>query len=59
MSVVFSPAARDDLVEIALFIAEDNPKRALSFVDELEDKGQVVGRSPTSARSAQNSAKAS
>ena len=46
MSVVFSPAANDDLMEIAVFIAQDNPKRALSFVDELEDKCQVLGVSP-------------
>ena len=36
MKVVFSPAANDDLMEIALFIAQDNTKRALTFVDELE-----------------------
>lgn len=36
MKVVFSPAAKDDLMEIAIYIAQDNPVRALSFVDELE-----------------------
>ena len=36
MKVVFSPAAKDDLMEIAIYIAQDNPARALSFVDELE-----------------------
>jgi toxin ParE1/3/4 len=38
MKVVFSPAARADLLEIAAYIARDNPTRALSFVDELESK---------------------
>ena len=46
MTVVFSPAANDDLMEIAVFIAQDNPKRALSFIDELEDKCQLLGISP-------------
>jgi len=36
MQLEFSPAAEEDLVEIASFIARDNPKRAMSFVDELE-----------------------
>jgi len=43
----FSPAAQADLLDIALYIAQDNPTRALSFVDELEAKrlqlGQVSG----------------
>ena len=38
MNVVFSAAAKDDLLEIAIYIAQDNPPRALSFVDELENK---------------------
>jgi len=36
MRLEFSPAAQADLVEIAMFIARDNPPRALTFVDELE-----------------------
>ena len=46
MKVVFSPAARDDLIEIAIFIARNNPTRALTFVAELEDKCQALGASP-------------
>jgi len=46
VTVTFSPAAKDDLIEIALFIAEDNPTRALTFVDELEDKCRALGASP-------------
>lgn len=30
------PAARIDLLDIGDFIAAENPKRALSFVDEIE-----------------------
>ena len=33
-------------MDIATFIAEDNPTRALTFVDELEDKCDVLGGSP-------------
>ncbi len=36
-----SPAAEEDLVEIAEFIARDNPARALTFVDERK---QACGR---------------
>jgi plasmid stabilization system protein ParE len=34
----FSPEAETDLYEIALTIAERNPERALSFVDELRER---------------------
>ncbi|MFC5342922.1 type II toxin-antitoxin system RelE/ParE family toxin (plasmid) [Brevundimonas staleyi] len=36
MRLEVSPAAETDLIEIASFIARDNPPRALTFVDELE-----------------------
>ncbi|MFN3943404.1 MAG: type II toxin-antitoxin system RelE/ParE family toxin [Allosphingosinicella sp.] len=32
----FAPEAEADLIDIATYIAADNPERALSFVDELE-----------------------
>ena len=43
MKVTFSPAAEADLVDITMFIAQDNPARALTFVDELEGKCDVLG----------------
>ena len=46
MRVVFSPAARDDLLEIADYIAQDNPRRAMSFVDELEIRCTALGGAP-------------
>ena len=46
MKVTFSPAAAADLMDIAVFIAEDNPTRALTFVDELESKCDAVGGAP-------------
>lgn len=33
-------------MEIALYIAQDNPNRALSFVDELEDRCAALGNAP-------------
>jgi toxin ParE1/3/4 len=46
MTVVFSPAAEADLLEIADYIAEDSPRRAATFVDELEEKCEAAGRTP-------------
>jgi toxin ParE1/3/4 len=37
MKLVFTDEAIDDLRQISEWIAGDNPGRALSFVDELED----------------------
>lgn len=33
-------------MDIAIFIANDNPTRALTFVDELERKCEALGDSP-------------
>lgn len=38
MIIQFSSEAKSDLLQIAVFIAKDNPIRALSFTDELEQK---------------------
>lgn len=43
--LVILPAARADLVDVADFIALDNPERAMSFLAEIEAKmGQVAAR---------------
>ena len=47
--VRFSPLAETDLVEIGIYIARDNPKRALSFIDELEIKCDALGGFPGTA----------
>lgn len=36
MNLLFSPAAEADLIDIAVYIAADDPVRALTFVEELE-----------------------
>ena len=46
MKVTFSPAAEEDLLDIAVFIAQDNQARALTFVDELESKCDALGHAP-------------
>jgi toxin ParE1/3/4 len=54
MKVVISTGARADLAEIQDFIAEDNPTRAESFVEELvsccEDLGDTHHRYPVVPR---------
>ena len=46
MKLDFSPAAREDLIDIAAYIAQDNPARASSFVDELEDRCAALADAP-------------
>jgi toxin ParE1/3/4 len=44
----FAPAARADLMAIALYIAEDDPVRAVSFVAELQAKAHQAAERPAS-----------
>ncbi len=46
MRVVFTPLAEADLIDIAVYIAQDNPDRALSFVEQLEDQCLGLGKNP-------------
>ena len=46
MKVDFSPVAQEDLIDIAVYIAQDNSVRALSFIDELETTCLGIGRTP-------------
>ena len=38
MKVIFTAGARSDMRRIGDYIAEDNPRRALTFVDELAER---------------------
>lgn len=49
MQVVFTPEAREDLRDIALKIAEHNPVRAFTYVDELDARAQRIGQFPHAA----------
>jgi toxin ParE1/3/4 len=50
-TVKYMPAAIDDLRDIAVYIAQDNPRRALSFIDELErSTSDLLATAPLSGR---------
>ena len=44
--LAFAPAARDDLLTIGAYIADDNPARAESFVAELEATARQTAERP-------------
>ncbi|WP_075223121.1 type II toxin-antitoxin system RelE/ParE family toxin [Acuticoccus yangtzensis] len=46
----YAPTALADLRDIALYIAEDDPDRALSFVAELERTAALAAERPASFR---------
>lgn len=46
MRVVLTSEARDDLERIGDYIAQDNPTRARSFVNELIEKVRSIGDMP-------------
>lgn len=46
--LVILPAARADLIEIGDFIAQDDPRRAASFVAEIEAKMRAAAERPMS-----------
>ena len=46
MKVILSAEARRDLGEIGDYIAQDNPRRARSFVRELVAKARGIGEAP-------------
>jgi toxin ParE1/3/4 len=48
--VVVSALVEGDLEAIAEFIAEGNPRRALSFVREIREKFSLIGRNPLAYR---------
>ena len=53
MSVVrWRPQALEDLLNIRRFIAQDNPARAASFVEELRDQAQRLALHPEMGRPA-------
>jgi plasmid stabilization system protein ParE len=46
MRCVFSDRSKADLIAIGDFIARDNPRRAISFVKELEEKCRKLVYAP-------------
>lgn len=50
MRLRFTPEAERDLEEIADFIAQDNPGRALSFIKDLREHCRTIAGAPLSCR---------
>jgi len=50
MRVTLSPLAERDLESIGDYIAEDNPRRALSFVAELRAQCDTIAKAPQAYR---------
>lgn len=46
MKLVFTDEARADLIQIGDWIAQDNPLRAITFVDELEERCRQLTSMP-------------
>ena len=46
MKVGFSPLSRDDLIIIADYIALDNPRRAHSYIEEIEARCLRIETAP-------------
>ena len=46
MKVLLTPAALDDLAEIARWIASDNPARSVTLVEELSQACQALAKHP-------------
>ena len=50
MRVLFTSLADTDLEEIGDYIAQDNPARALTFIQEIRAQCQKIGKSPLAYR---------
>jgi toxin ParE1/3/4 len=50
MKIIWTELARDRLVEIEEFIAQDSPDRAVTFVSELIDQAQTLVDFPEAGR---------
>lgn len=48
--VIFTPEAKRDLAAIADYIATDNPRRAVTFIEELEDRCKALAKAPHAPR---------
>lgn len=46
MAIVVSPEAETDLEEIGDYIAQDNPERAVTFIDEIYSRFEAISRTP-------------
>ena len=48
--LVYTPQSKKDLNDIGLYIARDNPRRAMSFVRELRERCRKITEAPKAYR---------
>jgi toxin ParE1/3/4 len=48
--VIFTPQAQRDLAAIADYIAADNPRRAVTFIEQLEQRCMALAKAPHAPR---------
>ena len=48
--VIFTPKAKQDLVDIGEFIAAGSPRRAVTFIEELEERCRALAKAPHAPR---------
>lgn len=48
--LVYTPQSKKDLNDIGLYIAQDNPRRAMSFVRELREQCRKITQAPKAYR---------
>ena len=48
--LVYTPQSKKDLNDIGLYIARDNPRRAMSFVRELREQCRKITEAPKAYR---------
>lgn len=44
--LVYTPQSKSDLTDIGLYIARDNPRRAMSFVRQLREQCRKITQAP-------------
>jgi len=50
MRLVYPPQSKKDLDDIGMYIAQDNPRRAIRFVHELREQCRKITQSPKAYR---------
>ena len=48
--LVYTPQSKKDLNDIGLYIAQDNPRRAMGFVRELREQCRKITQAPKAYR---------
>ncbi len=51
LELVISPEARDDLIEIWRYIADDNPAKADELIEDIHERCRLIADNPSIGRS--------